>query len=264
VAGVAAASVPLLAFASPASAEQASDDASGEVSFTTPNGAERHCTVGLHHEVDTETGRLEVWFDAGPTSCRGNIDIGVTYVNRHGELTQAQSDAERAVRHSITVDDAGSTSVRTSGFTVFDNCLSCMSPILGTETGPPPAGPQSPNPATGHAIDDDAREVSFTHANGTRVSCRLRASHDVSNYNGLLELIFSATRTNACQGTITIDVRYVNRHGDPVRKQLSAHQADQTYSRLQQAGTTTVVADYAVTWDNCIADCTQQLRTATK
>jgi len=135
VAAAAAVGVPVLAFASPASAAQAADDATLGVTFRNQNGTGTPCTLTASHEVDTDTGRLAVQFSAGHLACRGTIAIAVDYLDDDGDAAHADTIARQSMDQGLTLHDAGSTLVTVDYTISFDGCaVQCTSHTLQTTT----------------------------------------------------------------------------------------------------------------------------------
>jgi hypothetical protein len=135
VLGVAAVGVPLLAMASPASAAQASDDASGTGGYTDVNGHRVNCSLEAHHDVDTDTGQLAISFTTGGAVCRGRITVAVSYVNRNGGAARAESTAQQTSDVALVLFDVGSTEATVDYAVSFTGCtFQCQTATVQTST----------------------------------------------------------------------------------------------------------------------------------
>jgi hypothetical protein len=117
--------------------------------------------------------------------------------------------------------------------------------------------------AAASAVDQKSASVSFESQGGPTVLCQLTARHDVDSSSGELAAGF-ATSGGACRGTITVEVRYVDGHGDVASAEGSSREAVRSAVFLHDAGSTNVTVDYSVTFDGCAGDCTHELQTRTK
>jgi hypothetical protein len=118
--------------------------------------------------------------------------------------------------------------------------------------------------AAATASDMATASVSFTPTAGGTVVCPLVSQHDVDTASGQLAVGFSVGGAAQCQGTLWITVHYVDTDGHAQRVGTKAGRSARQELFINDAGSTAVTADFAVTFDNCQSGCDHELQTKTK
>jgi hypothetical protein len=134
VVGVAAALVPVLAVASPASAAQAQDDATASVDYVSTGRGTIECTLTAHHQVDTGADQLITTFSLTGSFCRGTIGTNVHYVDDDGDAARADATAHGAVDQSVVLYGVGDTAATVDYTVTFDDCQDLCFHTLQTKT----------------------------------------------------------------------------------------------------------------------------------
>ena len=122
------------------------------------------------------------------------------------------------------------------------------------------------SPAAAASASDDAAEGPFTFVanGGEAVLCTMSAVHNVDTETGEISAGMFVGGNGACRGTLFIDVRYVDDHGDASHADASSRQAVLQNIFVYDAGSTNVTVDHWVTFDDCQSACTRMLQTHTK
>jgi hypothetical protein len=123
--------MPVLAGQTAAGAAVAQDADQLGVVYTDVGGDRLPCFIDAHHEVDTDTGELDVTLSAG---CRGTLHIIVRRPDENGVEIDTITTARRSDFQSIHLERIGRTAVTVDYQIVIDDCTSTCFHTLQTKT----------------------------------------------------------------------------------------------------------------------------------